>query len=847
MHITESRQRAGVVRRRRPRSTGSQGGRSSRPRRRPRSVFERLFASVRAQRGLTIAKWSAVVVVAGTAFVALVVALMFWRYGSDSNLPQIGSLADYHPKQVIRVVTDKGDVIGEIFDERRTYVPIEQIPPVVIQAFLAAEDAGFFEHSGIDYVGMLRAVLVNLRSGEKRQGASTITQQVVKTFLLSPERTFRRKFQEIILARRLENALKKDEILALYLNQIYFGHGRYGVEEAARFYFGKSISEVNAGEAALLAALPKAPERYSPAKPENAERAKERQRYVLSQMVRQGYLDAGEAQRFVDAPIAILGEPFPNLGSAPEWVDVARRALIERYGEATLATLGGQVEVTVDLDMQAKALAALRQGLHEVDARQGFGRPFGRVKPDQIRGRLTKLGRQLPKAGPKPGARYPAIVTEVYDAEGDAPGEIVVDLGGYEAAVVLDDAGPCRTNPDGKPASQRFTRGDLLHVRIAAGERAARRAERTVTFAPGPEGAVVVLDPRTRRVLALVGGYETRVADFNRATMAKRQAGSTFKPFVFAAAVDSGEYTAASIVNDAPEVYDLWKPENYEKGAFLGPVRIREALARSINTVAIRVMNDVGPQRVADLARAMGIRAELPAELSLALGSGEVTPLELTNAFATFAAKGIAAEPQLVTRVEDFAVPAPVPSEVLNPGVAYAVTDMMRSVVTEGTGRGAAGLGITVAGKTGTTNDSRDAWFIGMTPTLVVGVWVGFDEPTRIGRKEGGSRTALPIFTAFMTAMRSTLRDQPFERPPGVVEVRVDRRTGLLAPAGASDEDSYLEVFLDGSAPTESAPTSQEVDIDSFVLEQYEDGGELVDELAADDDSDEAAAAAPAP
>jgi len=341
------------------------------------------------------------------------------------------------------------------------------------------------------------------------------------------------------------------------------------------------------------------------------------------------------------------------------------------------------------------------------------------------------------------------------------------------------------------------------------------------------------MDPRTRRVLAVVGGYGTRVADFNRATMAKRQAGSTFKPFVYAAAIDSGEFTAASIVNDAPEVYDEWKPENYKKGKFEGPVRLRYALAKSINTVAIRLIQQMGPARVAELAHTMGIESELPEHRSLALGSGEVTPLEMTNAFATFAAGGVAARPQFITKIGDQTIEPGVVTQALRPEVAYVVTDMLRSVIDEGTGVRARKLKPYVVGKTGTTNDARDAWFIGMTPTLVVGVWVGYDEPRKLGGKEGGSHTALPVFVHLIESLGKSVHSQRFERPPGVLEARIDKATGLLAPTGASDESSYTEVFLEGTVPVEVAPTAQEVDVDSFVLEQY---GDEADADASDED-----------
>jgi penicillin-binding protein 1A len=783
---------------------------------------------------LTVAKWSAIVGLALTAIGAAVIAGMFWYYGSDPSLPKISSLADYEPLQVTRIVTADGKVVGELYEQRRTYVPIEEVPEVVVNAFVSAEDASFFEHGGIDYWGMLRAVFVNVKAGEKRQGASTITQQVVKTFLLSPERTFKRKFQEIILARRLENSLSKREILALYLNQIYFGHGRYGIAEAARFYFGKNVGDLTVGEAAMLAGLPKAPENISPKKPENAGRAKSRQKYVLEQMAHNGYTEASIARKFIDAPIEIIDEPFPYMNTAPEWVDLVRRELVARYGEDRLYKLGLTVEITLDLEMQEQAHEALRSGLRELDKRQKLGRRIDRVKADKIELQLAKYARRLPDNGPRTGESYRAVVLEVHDAAGEEPATLVVDLGNWKAAVPLIGESEERFNPKGEPASERFEVGDI--VRVERNPKLAiesKYAERVVELAPGPEGAVVVIDPRTRQVLALVGGYGTRVADFNRATMAKRQAGSTFKPFVYATAIDNGEFTAASIINDAPEVYDEWKPQNYKKEEFEGPVRLRYALAKSINTVSIRLIQQVGPARVAALAHSMGIESELPEHRSLALGSGEITPLELTNAFATFAAGGRAAPAQLIRKLDDEVVQPVVPEQVMRPEVAYVLTNMMRSVVQEGTGQRARGLRPFVVGKTGTTDDAKDAWFIGMTPTLVVGVWVGYDEPRRLGGKEGGARSALPVFVSLLESLGKSVPPQPFERPPGVVDARVDKATGLLAPAGATDENSYVEVFVEGTVPVEVAPAANEVDVDEFILEQY--GDDAATATAADD------------
>ncbi len=784
----------------------------------------------RKQKALLVAKWGAIVGLVFTALGATTIAALFWHFGRDPNLPKLSSFDDYKPLQVSRIVTRDGHTVGELYTERRTYVPYEQIPDLVVNAFIAAEDGNFRRHKGIDYWGMFRAVIVNLKSRKKKQGASTITQQVVKTFLLSPERTFKRKFQEIILARRLEKKLSKDEILALYLNQIYFGHGRYGVQEAARYYFGKNVQQLNAGEAAMLGGLPQGPELLSPRKKRNHARAKRRQHYVLEQMAHHGFISEAEARKWINRPIEIVREPFPDMGGAPEWVDIVRKDLVSRYGKDNIASLGATVTTTLDLAVQRKATLALREGLRLVDARHKIGRVLRHVKVDKIPLEIAKLSRKLPKKGPKRGKAYRAIVVSIHDGA-RTRGEVVVDLGNWRASIVLGGRGDERYNPETKKPSERFKAGDLIRVVRVSGKQGdsndrspqPAHSKNLVRLQRGPEGAVVVIDPRTRKVLAAVGGYRVRVGDFNRAAMAKRQPGSSFKPFVYAAAVDAGRITPASIINDAPEVYNLWKPQNYKKGKFEGPVRARYALAKSINTVAIRLLHDVGAERVAELAHDMGVGSKLPKELSLALGSGEVTLLEMTNAFATFAAAGRAAPPRFITSINGKQTAPDTPTQVISPQVAYTIVDMMRSVVTEGTGRRLASVGVPVAGKTGTSNDARDAWFVGMTPRLVIGVWVGYDDNRPLGRREGGGRTAAPIVKLLLKKIARRRLGTRFRRPPGMVTMRIDKKTGLVAPKGAAKGSYYDEVFIEGAAPTEVAPAPGESTAGTFVVDSYED------------------------
>ncbi|MCX5742738.1 MAG: PBP1A family penicillin-binding protein, partial [Proteobacteria bacterium] len=720
-------------------------------------------------------------------------------------------------------------------------------------AFVAAEDNKFWKHDGIDYTGMARALFANVRAGHSKEGASTITQQVVKTFFLTPEKTFKRKVQEIILARRVESKLTKNQILNLYLNQIYFGRGRYGVEEAARYYFGKGIADVNVGEAALLAGLPKSPEGISPSKEKNRERAKERQSYVLNQLVVMGKITTDEAMKWKNEPIKIVKNPFPEMNHAPEWIEPVTAVLEKEKGKDNIDTLGAKVRTTLDPAMQEQAQRALQAGLRAVDKRHGIGRPVRTVKADKVDAEVAKLAKRLPSGGPASHEIYEAVVLEAFDADD----EVLVDLGDYQAALVLGGPEDARFNtPDAdgnaKKPSERFKRGDVVQVvtmsmpkapaPVVAGVEegdladpaettpvagAVKHAKHRVHFSAGPEGAVVIIEIKSRKVRALVGGYTSKVAGFDRALQAKRQPGSSFKPFVYATAIDKftgvklgGKYTAGAIVNDAPEVFDLWKPKNYESGKFMGPVRLRQALAKSINTVAIHIGYDVTPEAIAELANKMGIESELPHEMSLALGAVEVTPLELTNAIATFAAGGVTQAPRFVDAIDGKPMPASPTTQALRPEVAYVVTDMMRSVVEEGTAHLATALGIPIAGKTGTSNDARDTWFVGLTPDYAIGVWVGFDDNRPMGHEAGGT-TAVPIFVDVVKTMK--LPKKAFPRPAKVVEVSIDKATGLLAPEGAPKGTTMMEVFVEGTVPTETAAKPGEITDETAVKSEYDD------------------------
>jgi penicillin-binding protein 1A len=732
------------------------------------------------------------------------------------DLPAVSSLRDFKPPQTTRVYDRNGKVIGEMFAERRTVIPMSQVPRNVVLSVLAAEDADFYEHEGLDYRGILRAVGRDIIAGRAAQGGSTITQQVVKLMLLTPERTLSRKVRELILARRLENELSKDEILHLYLNLVNFGHGRYGIQEAARYYFAKNASDLTLAESAMLAGIPQAPARLSPRS--HPEAAKRRQEYVLSQLLakRETYWpDLSEAA--IAAAIKEKVEPIAlpdGAGNAPEVLSIARAALRAAIGEDAMGEGGYKVYTTIDLPLQMRAREALQRGLRTIDERQGYRGPF----------RQTRR-----KSGPKPSKAQKTLrmgrtyVARVVSAD-DENEKVLLDVAGHSAVLRMRDA--ARYNPDGRKPTGFVKKGDLLPVSITQmgddDDPAAVRLER------GPEGAVVVIEPRSRAVLALVGGYAA-LSGFNRATQAIRQPGSTFKPIVYARAIQSRRFTAASMVVDAPAVYDEWKPRNYEQWNYQGAVRLREALARSINMVAIRVVEDIGVHDVAEFARQDGITTKLEEDMALALGASGVRPLELANAYATFAAGGRWAPTRIVTRiVAPDGTPVPLqPDEpardVMTPDEAYVITSMLRSVVTEGTGIPAQRLERPVAGKTGTSNEAHDAWFVGYSPSIVAGVWVGFDDQRSIGKRESGTRTALPIWIDVMEAADQTPKDTDFAVPSGVIVARIDPASGLLAYEG--QEDAFEEVFLTGTAPREVARPPDVADPNRFLMEQFDEEG----------------------
>ncbi len=749
------------------------------------------------------------------AFVAIGLMGVIAYYSRD--LPDVSRLREYRPAQVTRVVDRHGEVLGELFEERRTVVPLSRIPRVFVLSVLAAEDADFYRHQGLDYAGLMRALGRGLMNGGRFRGTSTITQQLVKNLLLDSERSFERKLRELILARRVEQEFSKDEILGLYLNHINFGHGRYGVQEASQYYFAADVSELTLAQASLLAGIPQSPTHLSPRT--HPEAARRRQRFVLDQLERKRleyWPDLSEQEIRAAREAQVELSPLPeSRQSAPEVVELARRMLSEQVGEAAARRGGYVVHTSIDRALENSAREALRGGLRALDERTGARPPIRRARVRRGQ-RVTPLER-VPEL--RVGGTYDAQVTH----RDDQTGTIHLDVAGHAAVARMSDV--TRWNPAGVSASRFIDEGARVRASIVAlaevGEENARVRARLEL---GPQGAIVVIDPRTREVLALIGGYEAQ-SGFDRARMALRQPGSTFKPFVYAVGIRSRRYTPASIVIDAPGVYDEWQPQNYETWAFQGQMRLRDALANSVNQVAVRLIEDVSPAEVVRIAEQMGIRSRLEPSLALALGASEVRALELANAYATFAAAGRYEPARIVLRIEDAdgrEVPLPTreaPREVLTPAEAYVVTSMLRSVVEAGTATAARRLGRPAAGKTGTSNDARDAWFAGFTADLVGLVWVGYDDHRSLGRRESGARAALPIW---IDVMRTASEGRPvidFPVPAGVITAMIDPVSGELAYEG--QENAIEEVFLEGTAPNQVAREAGLLDPSSFLMEQF--------------------------
>ncbi|HKQ68562.1 MAG TPA: PBP1A family penicillin-binding protein [Polyangiaceae bacterium] len=756
-----------------------------------RSKFWR--RTVRALQVLAIA--FAVCVVCGVVGVILVVR----HYESD--LPAISDLkGNYNPPQVTRVMARDGTtLLAEIFTERRTVIPIATLPAHVKLAVLAAEDAAFYEHEGLNYYGMLRALAVNVRAGRTRQGGSTITQQVVKNLLLDPERSFRRKMREVILARRLEQQISKDEILELYLNHIYFGHGRYGIEEASRYYFGKPARELSLAEGAILAGLPAGPELYSPR--HDSSRARNRRAFVLAQMLDKGFIDQRQHDAAMAEPLRLAAAVEAQGSLAPEVVEIVKRTLKEVIGDGPKKSGGYTVTTTIDPRLQALARKAVRDNLDAYDKRYKLLAPFSPPAGVSASKKKPKPSEKAFEGTPK-FSEHRVLLGAVVGSD-DAQGMLDVRVGTVSGSVKLADYE--RYNPQHLPPSKFAPEGTLLRVSLLGPADGAPGTKVPLRLELGPEASMVALDARTREVLALIGNYEAASGALDRATQAHRQPGSSFKPLVYSYALYARRFTPATMLETNPGTLAGYRPNNYEDSEGSAPMRLREALAHSVNVAAVHVLQDVGPANVVSWANALGIQSKLGADLSLALGSYEVTPYEMVSAYSALAAGGMYEAPVLVTRIAGpdgalLTLPLRPPARrVMGEAEAYLTTSLLTSVVDHGTAASAKSLGRPVAGKTGTSNQAKDAWFVGYSSDIVCATWTGFDDGRPLGTREAGATAALPAWIAFMRGAHEKRPATEFPRPAGIVTVRIDPKTGLRAYEG--EEDAIDEVFLEGTEP----------------------------------------------
>ena len=764
-------------------------------------------------------------------FGALSLGAVFWMYSRD--LPSHESLAQYAPPTISRIYSTEGKIIDEFAQERRLFVPIEDIPDLVKHAFISAEDKNFYTHHGYDVTGMIAAARdAFLSRGREVRGASTITQQVMKNFLLSGDRSAERKIKEIILATRLEETLPKDKILELYLNEIFLGQNSYGVAAAAQTYFNKSLDQLTPAEAAYLATLPKAPSDLHPVR--NKDKAIERRAYVLNRMAEDGYITADVAKAEAATPLLTVqnGDYPPFRASMPPrgyFTDEIRRQLSGTFGEEEFFAGGLSIRATVDPELQAEAARALREGLEKYDRGLGVWRGTRKTIPAEKLGdwRAALAEMELPR---DVEGWHPAVVLELGEADARIGIEGVEEDEKGQWIPAEDVTWARKRNADGslgrkaRVASDLLAVGDVVLVRALTDENGDFQ-HWSLRQVPEVQGAFMAMDVFTGRVLAMQGGFSYQDTVFNRATQATRQPGSSFKPFVYAAALDSG-FTPGTIVIDAPieveTAQGLWTPKN-SSNKFYGPTTLRTGIEQSRNLMTVRIAQEIGMDTVARYAEKFGVYSPMNPFLANALGAQETTLFKMVSAYAMFANGGERVEPTLVDRVqdrlgrtiyrhdarncEDCGLPD-LPGgqglritddreRVMDAITAYQLTSMMEGVIQRGTGRGI-NLPVPVAGKTGTTNDAKDVWFIGFTSNIVAGCYIGYDQPRSLGSVSGGGLCG-PVFQRFMTTAVQKYGGTNFAVPPGGHFVKLDRFTGLLLPDDATGENVVAEYFRDGA------------------------------------------------
>jgi len=734
----------------------------------------------------------------------LLVVILAWP-----ALPSLETLTDYRPKIPLRVYTEDGALIGEFGEERRVVVSMRDVPVQLRNAILAAEDERFYQHRGVDYTGVARAALANLLHGGRRQGASTITMQVARNFFLSSEKTITRKLFEALLALKIEANLEKDQILELYVNQIYLGQRAYGFAAAAQIYFGKPLAKLTLAEAALLAGLPKAPSSFNPIV--NPQRARQRQQYVLRRMREIGFIDEKAHAEALATPLEVRRELSDYPVRADFVAEMARQAVLERYPEEAY-TRGFRVYTTLRRADQEAAYAALRRGLYEYDRRQGYRGPEA----------------QLDLAEGASQDELEDALSDFADAD-ELRAALVLAASSREVRALLRDGRTVSVSGEGlrfaaraledrAPPARRIRRGSV--IRLLKDE----RGDWQIAQLPEAEAAIVALDPADGAIRALVGGFDFTRNKFNHVTQAWRQPGSAFKPFVYSAALEKG-YTPASVFADEPLVVEAevtgsrrWEPKNYD-GTFDGPMRLRLALAKSKNVVSVRLLQAIGPAYAQDFIARFGFDTDKnPPYLTLALGAGAVTPLQMARAYAVFANGGYRIEPYFIRRIVDdrgnpIAEAGPLRAgdeslRVLDARNVFLVDSMMQDVLRYGTATAASRLGRRdLAGKTGTTNDFVDAWFCGYHPALVAVAWVGYDQPRSLGKNQTGARVALPIWLDYMARALRGVPEQEREVPPGVVAVRIEPDP-RLPEANRPFEYFYREFAPKPEPPAEREPFS---------------------------------------
>src|SRR6195256_5509240 len=786
------------------------------------------------------------------------VAGLIWHYSKD--LPEYSQLQDYEPPVMTRVHAADGALLGEYSKERRLYLPIQVVPKLVINAFLAAEDKNFYEHGGIDFTGMARAAVIyaqNFGSNRRPQGASTITQQVAKNFLLTNEVSFTRKIKEALLAMRLERAYSKDKILELYLNEIYLGLGAYGIAAASLVYFDKSVNDLTVAEAAYLAALPKAPSSLHPVK--NRDRAIERRNYVIDRLLENGWIkqaDADKARK--DALVVTNRTNAAHIFAGEYFAEEVRRDVFERYGEKKLYEGGLSVRTTLDPKLQVMARKTMTAGLVSFDEAQGWrgatskidvGGDWG-VKLADVKSLsdispwrmavVLETSEQSARIGFRPGRELGGAVSKERQT-----GIITLDGVRWAKAASGPTRGKTPTN-----VSQVLAPGDVIYADpLIAKDGTPVEGQYQLRQLPEVSGAMVAMDPWTGRVLAMVGGFSFDQSQFNRATQAYRQPGSSFKPIVYSSALDNG-YTPSTVVVDAPIEIDqgqgagVWRPDNFSVGRYRGPTTLREALKWSLNTVTVRLAQDIGMPLIGESAKRFGVYDELPNYLSYALGTGETTVMRMVTAYSMFANGGRRVKATLIDRIQDrygrtiFKHDArecrgcdaaggwknqPEPQlvdrreQVLDSMTAFQIPSMMEGVVQGGTATVVKEVGKPIAGKTGTTNDEKDAWFIGFSPDIVVGIYVGYDKPRNLGHKATGGALAAPIAKDFMKLALADKPAIPFRVPAGIKLIRVDAKSGMRAGPGDTGR-TILEAFKPGTGPPDNSSVIGVADADGRSL-----------------------------